>query len=306
MNDQPTPRPPDLASDWRAPVGAPDPAPGPAEKPVAAGGRPSAAAASSEPGAAGSWLPAELFGPPPPADAKAGPSPAASGAAGAAAAEGATAGAPYSSPPVPRFAPPGPGRRSSQRRLPFLAAGLAVAAIAAAAIVISRSGGGGAARPSGTPAAQAPAGGVGTVGAPSQTVTSPPAGPGLQVPFVVNGSRFAVFAGVTQPWTRHPTGIHPSAGEHFEFITVLARRLVAPAADLGALDYHVVDGGRIARPVPGIGTGRRALGAPRARAINRLVVNHLAFAVTGPRASLRLEFAPRNGRGPTVAVPLAG
>jgi hypothetical protein len=87
---------------------------------------------------------------------------------------------------------------------------------------------------------------------------------------------------------------------------VLARRLVAPAADLGALRYQLIDGVRIVRPVPAIGTGRRALGAPRAPAINRLVVNHLAFAVTGPRASLRLEFAPTNAAGPTITIPLAG
>ncbi len=184
-----------------------------------------------------------------------------------------------------------------------MAAGLAVAVIVAAVIVFGRFGGSGPAHPDGTPGTQTPVGGV---GAPSQTATSPPGGPGLQVPFVVDGSRFAVFAGVTQPWTRHPRGILPPPGEHFEFITVLARRLVAPAADLGALDYQVIDSGRIVRPVPGIGTGNRALGVPRARTINRLVVNHLAFAVTGPRASLRLEFAPTNGGRSTVTVPLAG
>ncbi len=306
MNDQPTPGPPAGDSDWKVPVGARQ---SPAEPPETsvAGGSPAAVPASSEPGAADSWLPAEFFGPPPPpADGSAAagqpPATAGAGAAWAAAADRATAGDPSPSAPAPRFARPWAGRRSPRGlRSPLAAAGLAAAVIVAAVIVIGRSGG--TAHPSGTPGAQAPAG---PAGGPAKTVTSPPGGPGLQAPFVVDGSRFAVFAGVTQAWTRHGTGFLLAPGEHFEFVTVLARRLVPPAADLGALRYQVVDGGRIVRPVPGIGTGRRALGAPRAPAINRLVVNHLAFAVTGARASLRLEFAPTNAGGPAITVPLAG
>ncbi len=227
----------------------------------------------------------------------------------AAAASAGSPAAPTQSPPIAGFdavALAGPAdhrTRSPRRRLPrvvrlplplaVLAALLLVGAIAALAV------GGLGGQKTVTVAGSAPSSADGRV--------VPPALPPqpLHVPFVVAGSRFAVFVDPRQPWTRAANRRHLPVGQRFVFVEVLSRHLGGAPADLLALRYRLVTpDGIVTYPVSFVGTGKNALALPHAPQGKALVVSRLAFLVSAPLASLSFEFEPSPGGGPTIVVPL--
>jgi hypothetical protein len=168
-----------------------------------------------------------------------------------------------------------------------------------------------------TPAATAPA--TTSPATTSPATTTPPAAGvrpgavaatgkihGLHKPFVVDGSRFAVFVVAGQPWTQAAVGATAAVGRRLVFVEVLARRLARPPVDLAALRYKVVTHGFVATPLAGVGTGSRALGPVVAPTLDQLVVSRLAFAVSRSAGPLRLRFAPTNAGGPMITVGLTG
>ena len=127
----------------------------------------------------------------------------------------------------------------------------------------------------------------------------------LHVPFVVAGSRFAVFVNPRQPWTRTADRSRLTTGQHYVFVEVLARHVGGAPTDLLALRYRLVTpGGIVTYPVSAVGTGKNALALPHAPQGKALAVSRLAFPVSAPLGSLSLEFEPSTGGGPTIVVPL--
>ncbi len=309
------------ASEWLPHTGASSKAP--AKEPPASRA-PAARPAGRSPSADEAWLPPELSADPgstrPAPDARARLVP--RNAAARAAAPGARALGRQGPVEGASAAIGGRSEHGAARpplRGPLTAAAIALGAIIAAtagALILTHRAG-----KASTPQAQR-TGRVTTSSTPSDATRSAAAGPpgatrkkrgapagaphGLATPFVVHGSRFAVFVVAGKPWTRAAATISVPGGKRIVFVEVLARRLAPPAVDLQALRFRVVDDGLTVPPLAGVGTGGRALGAAQTPTLNQLVVNHLAFEVTGPLSSLRLKFEPTNAGGTPVTVALAG
>lgn len=212
--------------------------------------------------------------------------------------------APPQAPPIAGFdavalaGPAYPEGPSPRRRLPrVVRLPLPVAAVAAlllaGAIVVLAAGGLGGQK---TVTVAASAGRTAPAALPPQP---------LHMPFVVAGSRFAVFVDPRQPWTRAANRRPRPVGQRFVFVEVLSRHLGGAPTDLLALRYRLVTpDGIVTYPVSFVGTGKNALALPHATQRTALVVSRLAFLVSAPLASLSFEFEPSTGGGPTIVVPL--
>jgi hypothetical protein len=201
--------------------------------------------------------------------------------------------------PADRQAPP-PWRRLGVVRLPLPVAALAALLLAGAIVALAAGGLGG----KRTVTVAAPAGSAPTSAGGRAVPPALPSQP-LHVPFVVAGSRFAVFVDPRQPWTRAANRRRLPVGQRFVFVEVLSRHLGGAPTDLLALRYRLVTpDGIVTYPVSFVGTGKNALALPHAPQGKALAVSRLAFLVSAPLASLSFEFEPSTGGGPTIVVPL--